>query len=153
MYPGAFRQSQPDKPALIMSDRSFVQTYAELDAAANRFSQALREAGLEPGDHLALCLENHPRYLELLWGCHYAGLIYTAISSRLNSEELAYIVNDCGAMAYITSRSKAEQAEQIADSVPDVTLRLMLDGVIDGFDSYEESVARYADEPLDARVA
>ena len=153
MYPGAFRQSQPDKPALIMSDRSFVQTYAELDAAANRFSQALREAGLEPGDHLALCLENHPRYLELLWGCHYAGLIYTAISSRLNSEELAYIVNDCGARTYITSRSKAEQAEQIADSVPDVTLRLMLDGVIDGFDSYEETVAKYADEPLDARVA
>ncbi|MDQ3738913.1 MAG: AMP-binding protein [Actinomycetota bacterium] len=153
MYPGAFRQSQPDKPALIMADRSFVQTYAELDAAANRLSQALRSAGLEPGDHVAVCLENHPRYLELLWGCHYAGLIYTAVSSRLNPEELAYIVNDCGARGYITSRSQSAQMEQIASRIPQVTLRLMLDGEIDGFDSYEDTVAGYADEPLHARIA
>ena len=42
---------------------------AELDAAANQLSHLLYEAGLRPGDHIALCMENHPRYLEALWGC------------------------------------------------------------------------------------
>ena len=46
----------------------------------------------EPGDHVAFCMENHPRYLEVAWGCHYAGAIYTACSSRLTSGELSYIL-------------------------------------------------------------
>ena len=67
-----------DKPALIMGRSGFTQTFAELDAAANRSSRLLRAAGLQPGDHVALCMENHARYLEVVWGCHYAGLVYTA---------------------------------------------------------------------------
>ena len=87
-----------------MADTGAALTFGELDAGANRVSQLLRAAGLQPGDHVALCLENHPRFFEILWGCEYAGLIYTAASSRLTTEELAYIVNDCGARAFITSK-------------------------------------------------
>ena len=83
MYPGAFLETHPDKPALIMAGSGFTQTFAELDAAANRLSRLLRAAGLQPGDHIAMCLENHDRYLEIVWGCHYAGLVYTCASSRL----------------------------------------------------------------------
>ena len=103
MYPGAHAATTPDKPAVIMGETGETTTYAELDAGANRLSQLLHAAGLRPGDHVAFCLENHPRYLEIVWGCHYAGLIYTACSSRLTHAELAYIVNDCGARAFITS--------------------------------------------------
>ena len=60
-------------------------------------AELLRAAGLQPGDHVAICMENHARYLEVVWGCHYAGLVYTARSSRLTSGELEYIINDCGA--------------------------------------------------------
>ena len=89
MFPGAFVDSHTgDKPAVVMAGSGFTQTFAELDAAANRLSRVLRSAGLEPGDHVAFCMENHDRYLEVLWGCHYAGLIYTAASSRLTSGEL-----------------------------------------------------------------
>ncbi len=97
MYPGAHVDSQPDKPAVVMASTGAVQTFAELDAAANRLSRVLRDAGVQPGDHVAICMENHPRYLEVAWGCHYAGAVYTAASSRLTSHELAYIIEDCGA--------------------------------------------------------
>ena len=86
-------------------------------------------------------------------GCEYAGLIYTAASSRLTTDELTYIVNDCGARVFITSTYKAEQAAELLDTTPDVELRLMLDGVIDGYESYEETVAQQSAEPLDERVA
>jgi len=154
MYPGAHLEAHADKPAVIMGGSGFTQTFAELDAAANRLSRLLRSAGLQPGDHVAICMENHDRYLEVVWGCHYAGLIYTCASSRLQGGELDYIVNDCGARAYITSKYKADQAAEILPSTPGVELRLMLDGTIDGYDSYERAVAQQSPEPLDeVRVA
>ncbi|NQY57217.1 MAG: AMP-binding protein [Ilumatobacteraceae bacterium] len=149
MYPGAHAATHPDKPAVIMGSSGFVQTYGELDAAANRLSHLLRRAGLQPGDHVAICMENHDRYLEVVWGCHYAGLVYTCASSRLQTSELEYIINDCGAKAFITSKYKAEQAEELHGTIPAVELRLMLDSVIDGYDSYEESVADQPSTPLD----
>jgi hypothetical protein len=36
-------------------------------------------------------------------------LVYTATSSRLQGAELEYIINDCGAHAYITSKYKAAE--------------------------------------------
>jgi long-chain acyl-CoA synthetase len=154
MFPGAHLETHADKPALIMGGSGFTQTYAELDAAANRLSHLLRSAGLNPGDHIAICMENHDRYLEIIWGCHYAGLVYTAASSRLQSAELEYIINDCGARAYITSKYKSEQAAEIVAATPNVELRLMLDGTIDGYESYEQAVAAQSPEPLDEdRVA
>jgi long-chain acyl-CoA synthetase len=154
MFPGAHLDTIADKPAVIMGESGFTQTYAELDAAANRLSHLLRGAGLQPGDHVAICMENHPRYLEVVWGCHYAGLIYTCASSRLQSGELEYIINDCGARVYITSKYKADQATEVLDSTPAVELRLMLDGTVEGYDSYEETVDHLSSDPLDEeRVA
>ena len=148
MFPHEFALTTPNKAAIIMGSTGEVITYRQLDEAAIRLSNVLRDAGLNPGDHIALCLENHPRYLEILWGCHYAGLIYTACSSRLTSAELTYILNDCAAQAFITSHYKAEQALDIIDTIPDVHLRLMLDGTVDGYDSFEQTLAAASVTPL-----
>src|SRR3546814_10684498 len=94
-----FAAQNPDKPAVIMAGTGQTISYAELDAEANRLSHLFRAAGLQQGDHVALCMENHPRFLSVMWGAHYAGLYYTAMSSRLTTEEMAYIVADCGAQA------------------------------------------------------
>ena len=153
MFPGSHLATQPDKPALIMAGSGEVQTFAELDAAANRLSHVLRNAGIEAGDHVAICMENNPQFLEVLWGCHYAGVVYTAASSRLTSDELAYIINDCGAKAFITSMYKAEQAAEVFDETPNVTLRLMIGGTIDGHGSYEDAVAGASEQPLANRIA
>lgn len=152
MYPGLIAQTTPDKIAITSADGTHKYTYSELDAAANRVSNMMRSHGLNAGDHVAICLENHPRFFEIIWGCHYAGLIYTACSSRLTSDELAYIVNDCGAKVYITSRYKADQAADILDSTPNVSLRLMLDDIIDGYDSFEALVSQQSSDPLENRV-
>ena len=136
-----------------MATSGEVQTYAELDAAANRLSQLFRAAGFQPGDHVAICMENHARYMEIVWGCHYAGLVYTACSSRLTSGELSYIVSDCGARAFITSRYKADQAAEILPEIGAVEIKLMLDGAIEGYESYEAAVAEQPAEPLPERIA
>ena len=153
MYPGAHAAAHPDKPALIMAGSGETVTYAQLDAEANRVSRVLREAGLVPGDHVAWCLENHRNFLPLAWGAYYAGLIYTPISSRLTTDEIAYIVDNSGARAFITSSYKAAQAAALVDRMDRVELKLMMDGAIEGYGSYEEALAAASPEPLDGRVA
>ena len=45
------------------------------------------------------------------------------LASRLGVDEMEYIVNDCGAKAYITSRAKADLAAALLDKMPDVHTR------------------------------
>src|SRR3990170_4304164 len=153
MYPGAHLATHADKPALVWGPTGDVTTFAELDASANRVSRVLRSCGVEPGDHVAICMENHPRYLDVLWGCHYAGAIYTAASSRLTSPELSYILDDCGAKVFITSQYKADQAAEIVADTPNVAHRFMIDGTIDGYASWEDAVAAQDPTPLENRVS
>jgi long-chain acyl-CoA synthetase len=125
-------------------------SYAELHAEANRLAHLIRAAGLVPGDHLAFSIENQAHFHAVAWGAHYAGLYYTAISTRLTVEEAAYVLNDCGARVFVTSARQSEVATGVIALTPDVEVRLMLDGVIDGYDSYEEALARQpADEIAD----
>ncbi|MFC6080564.1 acyl-CoA synthetase [Sphaerisporangium aureirubrum] len=149
MHPGAVAAESPDKPAVVMAGSGRVVTYRELDEESNRLARVFRAAGLEPGDHIAFMLENHPLFLVVAWAAHRSGLYYTPISSRLRSEELAYIVDDCEARVFISSAALAEVAVSVTGRTPKVGLRLMMDGVAPGFGSYEEAVAAHPATPLD----
>jgi long-chain acyl-CoA synthetase len=148
MYPGHFAQEFPTKPAVIMGSSGAVLTYGELDERSNQLAHLFRSAGLKPGDHVALFMENHVRYLEVAWAAMRSGLYLTAINSFLTPGEVAYIVEDCEAQVFITSAAKAEVASQV-ELPPRVTLRLMIDGQLDGFDSYEASIATQPMTPVE----
>lgn len=152
MYPGAFVESTPDKVAIVMADGGESMTYAELDAFAHQLANLFQAHGLQPGDHVALCMENRLEFLPVVWGAHYAGLYYTAISSRLTTAEMAYIIGDCGARAYITSPYKAVEAAALCDQMPGVELRLSVGGAIDGYQPLEELLAAQPTEPRGPRV-
>ena len=103
---------------------------------------------------MSLCASRTTRGTsEVLWGCHYAGAVYTAASSRLTPGELDYIVDDCGAKVFISSHHLAELAGAILTTTPGVSSRLMLDGTIPGYTSYEDSVAAQDPSPLAGRLA
>jgi acyl-CoA synthetase (AMP-forming)/AMP-acid ligase II len=148
MWPGHHAAAHPERLALIMAGSGETLTYGELDERSNRLAQLLADAGLGFGDHIAIFLENHVRYLEVLWAAQRSGLRYTAISSQLTADEVAYLVEDCGAQAFITSMAKADVAGELRDRMPAVTTRLMLDGTIEGYRPYEEAVAAFPAEPI-----
>jgi acyl-CoA synthetase (AMP-forming)/AMP-acid ligase II len=149
MDPGSIAETSPDHPAIVMAGSGETLTYAELDAEANRVSHLFRSGGLQPGDHVAFCLENHARLLPLAWGAIYAGLYFTALSSRLTTDEMAYIVDDCGARVFVASMHKREQAGELVDRTPGVEARYMVDGVVDGYAAYEDALAAQPATPLD----
>ena len=148
MWPGHHAAVHPDRVALIMAGSGESLTYGALNERSNRLANLFADAGLGFGDHIALYLENHVRYLEILWAAQRSGLRYTAISSQLTTDEVAYLVEDCGATAFITSKRKAAVAGELVDRMPAVTVRLMVDGTVDGYEPYEDAVARFPATPI-----
>ena len=60
MYIATFAESAPERAAVVMGESGRRITYKELDEGSLRFARVLYEAGLRPGDHYAVLLENHP---------------------------------------------------------------------------------------------
>src|SRR4051794_21013371 len=137
MYPGAIAASTPDKPAIVMGGSGEVITYRRLDEESNQLAHALRQAGLEHGGHVAFMMENHPKFFSIAWAAKRAGLYFTAISSRLQTDEVAYILDDCGAHAFIASHHVADTAAAARKGNDTIRVALMLDGAVDGFDDYD----------------
>jgi len=140
MHPYIHARKFPDKPAYLMAGSGEIVTYGQLDRQSNRIAQLFRSLGLQAGDHVAIFMENNARFFEICWGAQRSGLIYTAISSRLTAPEVDYIVGDCGAKLFVTSKHLAERAVELRP--------LMVDGTIDGYASWEEAVARQPATPI-----
>jgi acyl-CoA synthetase (AMP-forming)/AMP-acid ligase II len=147
MYPGRTAEELPDKPAVVMAGSGEVVTYAELEARSCRLARLFRAAGLQRGDHVALFLENHPRYLEVYWAAMRSGLYLTTVNRYLTSEEAAYIVDDCGARALVTSAALVDAAQTLPELAKGLELRLMMDGACAGYQAYESAVAEFPGTP------
>ena len=148
MYPGTFAQTTPDKPAVVMSGSGETITYRELDDRSNTLAQLLHSYGLRRGDHIAILAENHPRYYEVYWAALRSGLYLTAINRYFSPEEIAYVVNDSDADVLIATLARSEAAGEALDLIPACPHRLMIDGVVDGFEGYEDAVATMPAEQL-----
>ena len=147
MYPGHWSTKTPDKPAVVMGASGETVTYRQLDERSNRLAQLMYAAGLRRGDHLAIFLENHPRYFEVVWAGLRSGLYVTTVNRYLTGEEAGYIVDNCEARVLVTSSALGEAATELVADTPNVEVRLMIDGIADGYDSYEEAIDRF---PADA---
>ena len=153
MHPYIHARRTPDKPAYVMAGSGEVVTYRQLDERSNRIAHMFRARGLKAGDHIALQLENSPRFYEICWGAQRSGLVYTPVSSRLTAPEVDYIVGDCGARLFITSKALEATAAELRPLLKGVSTRLMLDGAIEGYDSFEDAVAPFPATPIADEIA
>ena len=113
-------------------------TFGELDRRAKQLAQLIRATGVGVGDHVALCLENRLEYFWVLFGAHYAGVYYTAISPWLHEDEIAYIIENCGAKLVIGSSKTLPKMAEARAECAGVGRWLALDG---GAEGYEDLVA------------
>ncbi|MBL6718779.1 MAG: AMP-binding protein [Pseudomonadales bacterium] len=146
MHPGIHAAKNPEKPAYIFAASGETVTYGELEARSNQGAQLFRSLGLAVGDHIAIMMENHPAFFTLCWAAQRAGLYYTAISYRLQEEEVAYIVEDCEAKVFITTHAQRDLAGRLAGRLN--VHRFMLDDTVEGFESWESAVASQPATPI-----
>jgi long-chain acyl-CoA synthetase len=89
----------PDTEAIQYFDG--VLTLAELDAASDALAVGLAAQGFQPGDRLAVYVQNNPAFVVGLLGAWKAGGAAVAINPMNKARELTYLLTDSGATALL----------------------------------------------------
>lgn len=90
----------PDKAAFLCRDQAL--TFRELDKASRCFAQFLIMQGIAPGERVLIVLPDCFAFPVVFLGCLLSGAMAVAVSATIRVEELAYILEDCGARLLIT---------------------------------------------------
>lgn len=104
---------QPGLTAVVAPDGREV-SYAELTSAANRYGRGLRAMGLKPGDSIVMMLPNDVDLIAVYFGAIQTGLYIVAVNWHLVGPEVAYILKDSGAKAFVAHERFAEVAADAA---------------------------------------
>jgi long-chain acyl-CoA synthetase len=94
------------KTALVAPGRTL--TYAELDELCDRVAGGLHDIGIRPGDRISLYSPNRWEYVVAYHAALRAAAVVNPINVMLTPEEVAFVLNDCGAAAIFTSGDRAE---------------------------------------------
>jgi len=93
-------RATPDHVALVTDGQRF--TYGEVDARADTLAAALQDAGVEPGDRVATCLDNGLDAVVALYAAMKCGAVLMAINPLTKRQRLAAVLNDARASVLVT---------------------------------------------------
>ncbi len=134
----ALAQEDPDYLALVAPDGSEHRA-GPLLARANQVVHALRDLGLSTGDVVATVLPNGVEAIELYVAALQAGWYLVPINHHLVGPEIAYILEDSEAKAFVAHERFAETSARAADEAGIPSRARLAVGAIDGFTPYEQA--------------
>lgn len=86
-------QQTPDQAATVFGDR--VRTFTETVDRVARVAGALRQAGVRPGDRVAILALNSDRYLEVMFAVPWMGAVLVPVNTRWAVSEISYALLEC----------------------------------------------------------
>lgn len=92
------------KIALIIDGQQL--SYLKLDALANQMANSLVKIGVFPGDRVTLYGANAWEWVISYYAVLKVGAVVNPINVMLTPEEVAFVVEDCGAKVIIASKEK-----------------------------------------------
>lgn len=137
----------PARLAIISEhgDRNFKQ----LNDRVNQIAHLLREQGVKAGDPVALLCGNRPEFVEVRFAAHRIGARLTTVNWHLSAAEIAYIVNDCEAVALFADVRSAEAVKIALEQSSHLKIQLAIGGDIAGCESYAQVLANYPAQDID----
>ena len=87
-----------NKDAFIFMDNAF--SFAQINGAANQLANGLKNAGIQPGDKIALSCLNLPYFPIIYFAILKVGAVVVPLSVLLKKDEVAYHLQDSEAKAY-----------------------------------------------------
>ena len=130
----------PERPAILEAERLHA-THGQWADRAARLGAAMQAQGLQQGDRVLLFMRNHPRYLEFMFGCWWAGLVVVPVNNKLHLKEVQWIADNAQARwAFVTK-----------DLVPQHTDLTGLQGVVEADGPQADALLQHA-APLSAVV-
>jgi long-chain acyl-CoA synthetase len=148
----ALAHDDPSHLALVGPDGTEF-TAGELLGRTNQVVHGLRRLGMGTGDVVATLLPNSVEMVELYLAALQSGWYLVPINHHLIGPEVAYILKDSGAKAFVAHERFAGAAEAAATEAGlEPSARLAV-GTVPGFVSFEElRSAESTDDPDDRTV-
>jgi long-chain acyl-CoA synthetase len=99
----------PGSAAMKLDDAEL--TYEQLDRAAARIANMLRDKGVEAGDRVGIMLPNVPYFAACYYGVLRLGAVVVPMNVLLKQREVGFYLSDPGAKALFAWHDFAEAAE------------------------------------------
>ncbi|MBT3790171.1 MAG: AMP-binding protein [Alphaproteobacteria bacterium] len=130
----------PDLIGLVHGDEEW--TWAQLDANASAFRDALMKMGVNKGDRVMVQSRNNRAMFESLWGIFKAGAVWVPSNFRQTPPEIAYVASNSGARAFLFEGVFAEHAAAAKESSGDLEYLISIGGSADdGTFDYDQLLA------------
>ena len=139
------------KPALITGGRIF--TYRELDELCDRAAGGLHALGVRAGDRVSLYSPNRWEWVVAYHAALRLGAVVNPINVMLTPEEVAFVLNDCGAAAIFTAGEKAEVILGLTRTVPTLRRVISFDSAAGDATSFGDLLSLSASAPEVPRPA
>lgn len=104
-------QVAADRPATVCGD--IRHTYTQLHQRCQRLAGALQQAGMQPGDRVAIWAGNSHQYIETYVGVPSAGFVVVPLNTRHAEPELLYALEDSGARILLCDRDPGALANVV----------------------------------------
>src|SRR5712664_1244716 len=109
-------ERSPKKTALVCRDRRL--TYQEIEIQCNRLAHSLVAEGVQRGARVAIYLENSVEAVLSIFAVLKAGAVFLVVNPTTKVDKLAYILNNCRAVALITDIRKLAGLESRRQQLP-----------------------------------
>jgi long-chain acyl-CoA synthetase len=109
-------QRFPRRVALEFLGRSL--TYRELWREVEAFAKGLQEAGLRPGDRVAIMLPNSPQFVIAFYGTLLAGGVGVNVNPMYTPRELRHQLKDAGVQALVILDQLLPRYQEVKAEVP-----------------------------------
>jgi long-chain acyl-CoA synthetase len=136
----AIAAERPDGTAIVDADERKV-TNAQMLARVNQLSRGLRSLGLNRGDSVAAMLPNSTEAMQVYLAMQQIGLYLTPINYHLVGPEIAYILTDCEAQAFIAHERYASVVQHAIEETGFPGEKVFMVGNVPGFRTFEELTA------------
>lgn len=119
---------RPHEPAIAEGIRVH-STWSEFAVRVSGLANYLRgEFHLSLGERVAIVMKNRPEYLEAKFGIWHGGLVAVPVNARLHRDEIAYILEHCGASVVITDEDHAEDMKSLIATVSSLKTVIIASG-------------------------
>lgn len=114
----------PQKTAVVFQSRK--TTYRALDRMTDGLAAQLRNAGIEPGDRVALICINCTAFVVAYYGILKAGAVVVPINVLLNADEVRHIIADSGSRGVIYHELLAPMVDGLGTALEEMRVRIRL---------------------------
>lgn len=106
----------------------YTYSYRELRERVQHVAEICAEAGVKPGDRVALWRENAPDWQEIYLGIVSLGATAVPVDAKLRQQEASHILRDSGVKMIFTSAKNYAVLADIESRLPDLRTVVLIGG-------------------------